>query len=166
MKVIKYNIPLACIALVAVILFTLTFGVGRTVNGCYKDLTALYQSTKASADIKDLQGYSAMIMSGAKSAGADVSALEAALSELGKVDTDPTRIEDSIDNVMTQTSLAYSYVDGDTAMIAHMREVQSVMMRLKNNEQYNNAAAKYNKVIHSFPASLFSIGKGDAVNFS
>ncbi len=165
-NIIKYNRPLACIVLVAVIVLSLVIGINRTISGYAGKVERLYDSTKVLSDLMDLHGYAAKISSVGSIAGVDTTQLEKALKALNDSIYDPTGLGNSVTEVYTQAGMVYASVDADTSTIAYMREIDSVMMRLKHNEDYNSAAVKYNSAIKSFPASLFSLGRSSAAIFS
>ena len=49
--------------------------------------------------------------------------------------------------------------------ISDFAEMSSTVMRLQNNKNYNNAAAKYNKAKNSFPANILAGKMPDAAVF-
>jgi len=170
-NVIKYNRPLAFAALIIIVALSVVLGTFRTLSGFENKVDTLYTSTKAMSDVSDLYGYAAKIVAGAKAAGLDTTKLDAALEELSKNSTDPRALGDCVNVIFSEASILYSDLSysGEaqdmTSLTAYMAEIESTMMRLKNNKEYNNAAIKYNSAIKSFPASLFALGKKSAVVF-
>ncbi len=165
-KIFKYNRPLAVIALAAVVVLALVVGPIRTLSGYENKLERVYDSSKAMSDLMDLHGYATKISSTGSIMGVDTAQLEKALKALNDSIYDPTGLGNSVTEVYTQVGLVYSAIDADTSTVAYMREIDSTMMRLKHNDSYNDAAAKYNEAIKSFPASIFAIGKDSAPLFS
>ncbi len=169
-KVIKYNRPLAAIVLVAVIVLSLVVGINRTLVSYKGKVDRIYDSSKAMSDLMDLHIYATKISSAGSIYGIDTSDLESALKALNDSIYDPTGLDDSVTEVYTQAGAVYSslYAEAkdDVSITSYMAEIDSVMMRLKHNDDYNNAAERYNKAIKSFPASLFSLGRKPAPIFS
>lgn len=168
---LKYNRVLASAVLIAVIILSCIFGTLRTVGSYKSKVEKLYTSTKVLSDLKDMSGYASKIVASAKTAGIDTADLEKALSDLDKNIEKPTKLGNAVTDVYTLASIAYNdtcysgtYSD-TSSLTAYMSEIDSTMMRLKHNDEYNAAASKYNKAIGSFPASLVAIGSKNAVLF-
>lgn len=170
-KTLKYNRALASLVLVAVIVIGSVCGIWRTVGSYQNKVEKLYTQTKVLSDLKDLSGYAAKILAGGKTAGIDTSNLEKALDSLDKNIEKPTKLGSAVTDVYTQASLVYNDTyysgayDDTTSLTAYMSEIDSTMMRLKHNDDYNTAASKYNTAISKFPASLLTLGKKNAVIF-
>lgn len=168
---LKYNRALASLVLVVAIVLSCFCGIWRTVASYQNKVEKLYTSTKVLSDLKDMSGYAAKILAGGKTAGIDTSALEDALEALDKNIEKPTKLGSTVTDVYTQASLVYNDTcysgayDDTTSLTAYMSEIESTMMRLKHNDEYNAAASKYNTAISKFPASILTLGKKSAVIF-
>ena len=174
-KFFMYNRVAAIGALVLIIVLSVIGGVSRTVASSKNRVEREYSSLtfgSVSEDLRDIETYAKKFSALAASLGCDTAELDKALSEyayttpFGNVRTELDAVEGAADVVYADlTALQGADETNVRSATSYYYEITSSVMRIKNNTAYNNAAAKYNKVIGTFPANLFAIGRNRAAVF-
>lgn len=158
-KFFKYNVGAAIGALVLIIALSVLGGVNRTVAVRKSAVISRYDSEVA-ADLRGYKEYAGKFASLAAAAGCDTGRLEAAISALGHsspFDGGPEAVVSASDAVYAELT-AKKDVDETQLRSAksYYYEMNSTVMRLKENSAYNKAAAKYNKAVSAFPANVIT----------
>ena len=164
----KYRRGAAIGALVLIIIVSVFAGVNRTVavrrNAVEKQFTA--SDGSAAADLRSYAEYAGKLCAIASSVGCDTGRFESALAgfsydspfSVGKSFTDVINASDTV-----YAELAARLDSGDVQMRSaksYYAEMNSTVMRLKENSGYNKAASRYNKAIGAFPANILA-GKNE-----
>ena len=165
-KFFKYNRVAAIGALVLIILLSVFCGVNRTVYS-YKSKTENAFSSSdgsVSSDLKKYKGYAEQFCAVAAANGCDTGELEGLVSSLDG--SDPFNgCGGILDEISRRAAIVHAEFEAKNTEISDFAEMSSTVMRLQNNKNYNNAAAKYNKAKNSFPANILAGKMPDAAVF-
>lgn len=178
---IRFNRPAAAAVLTVVVLAGVPLGAVRSVHAlerrvetAYTDGSSKYGTPKA--DLSKLAEYAEQLYSIASANGCDgegTGSMKPHIDALRQSLASPIADTDALTPLMSAASLAYNRLLNDEALsdaqknsaISYFYEMDSIRMRLQNNEEYAAAAQKYNGALRSFPASLFCGGMDDAITF-
>ena len=173
-KFFKYNRVAAIGALVLIILLSVFCGVNRTVYS-YKSKTENAFSSSdgsVSSDLKKYKGYAEQFCAVAAANGCDTGELEGLVTSLDG--SDPFNgCGGILDEISRRAAIVHAEFEAKNVAdsqaknteISDFAEMSSTVMRLQNNKNYNNAAAKYNKAKNSFPANILAGKMPDAAVF-
>ena len=170
-KFFKYNMGAAVGALVLIVILSVFCGVNRTVASRKSAVSSRFDKTVA-ADLRSYAEYGSKFASLSSSLGCDVKDLQNALSALDN--SSPFGGSgDAIVSAASKASSVYAELsskkDADEALLrsakSYYYEMESTVMRLKENKSYNSAAARYNKAVSSFPANVITGGGKPAAVF-
>ena len=170
-KFFKYNVGAAAGALVLIVILSVFLGVNRTVASRKSAVSSRFDKTVA-ADLRSFVEYGTRFASAASSLGCDVNGLQGALSALDN----SSPFNGSGEAVVPAASKAASVYgelsskkDADDALLrsakSYYYEMESTVMRLKENKSYNSAAARYNRAVSAFPANVITGGGKPAAVF-
>ena len=173
-KFFKYNVGAAVGALVLIVLLGIFGGVNRTVYS-YKSKTenAFFSSEgSAASDLKKYAEFASKLSAIAKANGCDTDKLDKNIVDLDN-GSPFKECGKALQNIASSASVVYNElaskkdVDEQQSRSAksYYAEMDSTVMRLKNNSAYNSAAAKYNKAKNSFPANILTWNTPDAAVF-
>lgn len=170
----KYNRVAAIGALVLIVALSIFGGVNRTVYSYKSKAEKAFSAsdTSASSDLKKYADFASQLSAIARSNGTDTSALDKSIAELDT--TSPFKGGDrAAEAIRSSSSVVFAELsakkDVDEQQMrsatSFYYEMDSVITRLKNNKEYGNAARRYNKAIHSFPANILTGARDDAAVF-
>lgn len=162
-----HNRPAAIAALILAILLAFTLGVNRSVGSLARDVEKAYVENDAKygsvqKDINKFYAYLNELYSVSSSFGED-KGMERALGDLTFSLTSPFINANAVLTSYETANVTYDrLINSDklteeqkTETILCFAELQSLKLRLKNNEPYNAAAEKYNSALKAFPANVF-----------
>lgn len=175
---LKHSVPLALVcAVIIAVLFTF-IGINRTVASAgkavekaYSDHDSRYGSVKE--DVSSMIANAENLRAIGQANGIDVSAMTAALEAIASVKASPVGFGDALDRLYSSASTVYQQIKvgsgadegAKTSATLFFADIDSSRMIISQNKLYKSAAEKYNKVISSFPASLFAKGRKPAAVF-
>ncbi len=177
-KTLKYNVPVAIIALVIIIALSLFLGTLRSVNSISRKVTAKYEVShlkfgSPTADTGKLTGYTNQIIGIADAAGVDCTALREARDAFSVSSGSPFGLMGKYTALCSEEAIVYrqaslSELDEQTkkSLISYHTEFISTCQRLAKNTYYNDQAKTFNSAVRSFPASLFFGNREQAAVFS
>lgn len=173
MQFLKYNRTAAAVALAIIVVLSIFFGVNRSISSLGKAVERAYTDTEASSDLAKYAAHAqqfSAIYAALYEENADmqtaIASLRASLSSpLGE--TERLAVVSSLAAEMYYTlSLDKNAEEAaKNSAMAYYYEMQSTLMRLGNNTEYDAAAKKYNDTISAFPASVLSPGRAPAIRF-
>lgn len=179
MKFLKYNRAAAAIVLAAVILLAIPLGVNRSVASLARRVERIYESGSArygtvKTDLEKASGYAGHVYAiYAAAHGADA-AYERAAASFDESLASPFDAASRFNDLYRAASELYYALSLDESLpeaqrnsvTAYFYELTSTQMRLAANEEYAAAAARYNRAIGAFPASVLTFGsRATAVTF-
>ena len=173
----RHNRKAAVAGLILMIVFSLVFGVNRSIDRLANKVEKLYLSSdtkygSVQKDIRKFYGYLNEMYSEASEYGDNI-ALGCAVAELKNSIDSPYSIGKIVQSAYETAQITYNRLmntddiseNDKKNIIVCFSELQALSMRLKNNEDYNEAAKAYNKALNSFPAVIFDLIHIPAVVF-
>ena len=167
MKKLMNSRPFAAACLVVVIVLSVCLGGIRSVKKLEKKAYEAYYTDfalygEADNDIKKMSRYASMLSAvcvAADCASADfASAADAFDKAAGDPYLDQTLYNGLFDAATVSYNLLINHPDTPEQQSISAKqyyyEIDAAMRRLANNSGYNEAAARYNKALRSFPLSL------------
>ena len=167
-KLLKYNIPVACICLAVIAVLSVWLGtlikvssLKRSAVKAFEKSTLLYGCPKD--DLNKLSGQIIQLYAIGKSVSADGCENDFA-SEFANVCSSMTDVGECYGKIKVSTGIVYNSIlvspqateQQKTSAKLYFAEINSIMKQLEKSKKYNDAAKKYNSAIESLiPGLLF-----------
>ena len=166
-KILRYNRPVAVIALVVIIALSVWLGGLRSVSSLKNKVQKAYFTDYSSGgcvadDMAKYLSYSQKILGIAEANGVHDEDFSSAVSAFADANDSPFTVSTVYEKLKKSADTVYNVLyasDLDSSvrnsLISYYYEMTSTSQRLANNTDYNKTARKYNSASVSFPAKLY-----------